>query len=81
MKIKKFIKFMSKNRDFNVGFLGMVYTHITLMTLGVNIGSREYNKYLSVPAGVIGEEFAQQFTQAAKTWAKENSNKDKDSSK
>lgn len=70
MNMKRLKKVLSKKRS--LGYLVMIYTHLTLMTLGVTVGSREYNRHMTPVTKYVGDEFSTKFIQAAKAWSKEN---------
>lgn len=69
MNVKKFEKFFMKRK--NLPLLAMVFAHTACMTLGAEIGSSEYNKYMNKITGTVGiEGFPKAFTAAAKAYGK-----------
>lgn len=66
MKVKKFVKYFSKKKNFD--FIPMIYAHTSAVLCDVAIGSKEYNKIMTTMIGYMNYEdtFSKAFIAAAK---------------
>lgn len=68
MNVKKFTKFFNKRK--NLPILAMIYAHTACVSLGVEIGSGEYGKYMSNVTQYVADGYGKTYSSAAKAWAK-----------
>lgn len=68
MNTKKFMEFFEKGK--NLPILAAVYAHTTCTSMGVDIGSSEYNKYMSAVTSRVAEGYGKSYSAAAKAYAK-----------
>lgn len=69
MNVDKFMDFFKKKK--NVNLLTIIYAHTSCVTMGVDIGTKEYVKFMEgVLDTVADDSFTKSFVSAAKAYAK-----------